>query len=139
MSSVEEGYVHSFEFKTIKADGETHKVVNARVAFGRSRYDKDKDEYVDTGTVWADLSLWGTRAESLADVLKAGASILAVGKFYQRKWKNSETGEDMYGMGFRAEQVGILPRCVQSVVYKSKGSIKGVQETGENFDDGIPF
>ncbi|MCY3770015.1 MAG: single-stranded DNA-binding protein [Gammaproteobacteria bacterium] len=120
MSSTETGYIHSTSFNIRTVQGKNRKVMNARVLFQRSRYDEDAQEYVDTGSVWADLSLWGSRAEALESVLKPGAAVLAAGTFYQRKWTHKETGEDQVGMGFRAEEVAILPRCIERIEYKAR-------------------
>ncbi len=132
MSSTETGYIHSTNFNTRTVQGNPRKVMNARVLFQRSRYDEETREYVDTGSVWADLSIWGSRAEALEGVLKPGASVMAMGTFHQRKWTHKETGEERTGMGFRAEEVAILPRCIDRIDYKERQNSREEAPAGES-------
>lgn len=61
------------------------------VAENHSRYDKDKNEWITTGTTWYRVTIWDEFAENVANVLAKGDRVIIEGRSYTRSYeKDSE-------------------------------------------------
>jgi single-stranded DNA-binding protein len=84
------------------------------VAEGHSRFDKQSKEWKDTGTTWRRVTVFGKRAETLADVLREGAKqqVVVIGREETREWTNDD-GTTGSGIEVVADIVGLIPTAGQ--------------------------
>lgn len=84
--------------------------ISFTVAEGHSRFDKQSKEWKDTGTTWRRVTVFGKRAETLADVLREGAKqqVVVIGREETREWTNDD-GTTGSGIEVVADIVGIIP------------------------------
>ena len=84
------------------------------VAEGHSRYDKQANEWKDTGTTWRNVTVFGKRAEALAEVLREGAKqkVVVMGREETREYEHN--GEKRTSLDCVAEVVGLIPAAQQS-------------------------
>ncbi len=126
--SVENAYVHSVgcSTKSINRKGEPTDVdlANLRVNIDRSRRSGEDEQgnpvYDDSKSYWVDVELWGPRAKHLKGVITQGASIMMTGRYDSNVWSDKESGEEKSRLVFVADDIAILPRCLESVVLKAK-------------------
>jgi single-stranded DNA-binding protein len=85
------------------------------VAEGHSRFDKQSKEWKDTGTTWRRVTVFGKRAETLADVLREGAKqqVVVIGREETREWTNDD-GTTGSGIEVVADIVGLIPSAKQA-------------------------
>lgn len=95
------------EFRVTQGGDE---VLNFRMAHTRSRFDKDRNEWVDLNTTWWNVALWDKSAQLLADELSKGQRVIVTGSVemreYERKDGTTGTSPDL-----RATAVAITPRA----------------------------
>ena len=128
MSSVEIGYVHMVqtETKRVKKNGVTEDVALTclRVHVDRSRRvgedAQGKPLYNNDRGFWINFEMWGFKAKHLAAVVSKGAMIMMVGRYDNNAWTDKESGEARAALVFVADEVAILPRCIESVQFKQK-------------------
>lgn len=63
-----------------------------RVYFDRARPDGNGG-YKDEGGFWANVTIWGRKAERVAKLLPKGARICVLGTICKDRWADKETGE----------------------------------------------
>lgn len=80
-----------------------------RVAENHSFYDKDRQEWKQTGTTWRDLTFWGKKAEELDGAFRKQDWVAVSGKEESREWE-TKTGEKRTSLGMRDPLVGIIPK-----------------------------
>ncbi|GAA1046069.1 single-stranded DNA-binding protein [Rothia amarae] len=80
-----------------------------RVAENHSFYDKDRQEWKQTGTTWRDLTFWGKKAEELDGAFRKNDWVAVSGKEESREWE-TKTGEKRTSLGMRDPLVGIIPK-----------------------------
>lgn len=100
----------------IKFSNEGQARIKFSVAEGHSRFDKQQNKWVDTGTTWRNVTVFGKRAETLSDVLRAGAKqqVVVIGREETREYdKNDGTGKG-YSFDVIADIVGIIPTAQQA-------------------------
>lgn len=94
------------EFRVTQGGDE---VLNCRIAHTRSRFDKDRNEWVALNTTWWNVALWDKNAQFLADELTKGQRVLVTGSVemreYDRKDGTTGTSPDL-----RATSIAIIPR-----------------------------
>lgn len=80
------------------------------VAEGHSRFDKQAKEWKDTGTTWRRVTVFGKRAEVLADTIREGAKqqVVVIGREETREWQKDD-GTTGSGIEVVADIVGIIP------------------------------
>lgn len=85
------------------------------VAEGHSRFDKQAKEWKDTGTTWRRVTVFGKRAEVLADTLREGAKqqVVVIGREETRDWQKDD-GTTGSSLEVVADIVGIIPRAPQN-------------------------
>ena len=67
-----------------------------------------------------DASLWGTRGESAARLLKKGSRVSVTGELYEETWQDKESGEDRRTLRIRADHVDLDPNRLDSVTLLSR-------------------
>ncbi len=126
--STETAYVHSVEIstKSVNRKGEPTEIdlANLRVNVDRSRRSGEDEQgnptYDDSKSFWVDVELWGPRVKHLKGVVAKGASIMMSGIYINNTWTDKESGEDRSKLVFVADEIAVLPRCVESLTLKAK-------------------
>ena len=102
---------------TAGEDGEP--VCSLRIFFDRPKPDGNGG-FDDKGGFWLDVSLWGTRGEAAAQLLKKGARVSVSGELYEDAWQDNESGEERRKLRLRATHVDLdLARLVGVTWHRS--------------------
>lgn len=73
-----------------------HLVANFRVASTSRRYDRDKGEWIDSGTLFVTVTAWRALAQNVGDSLKKGQPVVVMGRYYQREFTKNEVLRTAY-------------------------------------------
>jgi len=81
------------------------------VAEGHGKFDKQTQQWVDTGTTWYAVTVFGRQAEALAEVIREGAKqrVAVAGKQSTREYEAN--GETRTSLDVIADFVGLIPRA----------------------------
>lgn len=90
-------------------------VLNFNLAENHSKKDQS-GQWVDDGTTFYRVALWGKRAETLADHLSKGQSVLVTGRFRGGEFQ-SKQGETVRTYEVTANHVAVVPRPQKSDRY----------------------
>ena len=83
-------------------------VASGRIADTPRKFDRDRGEGVDSGeTLWLGFSLWGRKAEALADAARKGDLVVLTGTLTQRTFADKH-GQDRTVVEVKASEVRIL-------------------------------
>ena len=79
------------------------------VAENHSRFDKQQNQWIDTGVTWFNVTVFGKDAENLADVIKEGAKqiVTVQGRQSTRAYTTKE-GEERTSLDVVADAVGLV-------------------------------
>ena len=79
------------------------------VAENHSRFDKQQNQWIDTGVTWFNVTVFGKDAENLADVIKEGAKqiVTVQGRQSTRAYTTKE-GEERTSLDVIADAVGLV-------------------------------
>jgi|SRR6185312_3322241 len=83
------------------------------VGESHSRFDKQANEWKKTGTTWRNVTVFGKRAEALAETIQEGAKqqVVVIGREETREYeKDGQTG---YSFDVIADIVGVVPQAQQ--------------------------
>ena len=75
-----------------------------RVYFDRARPDGNGG-YRDEGGFWANVTIWGRKAERVAKLLPKGARVCVLGTLCKDRWADKETGETRERDAILAEDI----------------------------------
>lgn len=83
------------------------------VAEGHGRFDKQTNQWQDTGTTWWNVTVFGRDAETLAETIQEGAKqrVNIIGRAETREYEAN--GEKRTSLDVIADSVGIIPRNQQ--------------------------
>ena len=83
------------------------------VAEGHGRFDKQTNQWQDTGTTWWNVTVFGRDAETLAETIQEGAKqrVNIIGRAETREYEAN--GEKRTSLDVIADSVGIIPRTQQ--------------------------
>ena len=84
-------------------------VLSMGVAVNDRRKNQQTGEWEDGETLWLGFSLWGKKAEALADAAKKGDLVLVTGTLTQRSFEGKH-GEQRTVIEVKATEVAIVPR-----------------------------
>lgn len=98
-------------------------VASGRIADTPRRKNQQTGEWEDGETLWLSFSLWGKKAEALADAAKKGDLVLVTGTLTQRTF-DGKHGEQRTVIEVKATEVAIVPR-IQSGAGWSKDRTVG--------------
>lgn len=90
----------------------------ARIGFSvgesHSKFNKQSNQWEDTGVTWRNVTVFGKRAEALAEVLREGAKqkVVVIGREETREYEHN--GEKRTSLDCVAEVVGLIPAAQQS-------------------------
>lgn len=84
------------------------------VAEGHQRFNKQTNVWDETGTTWRRVTVFGKRAETLADVLREGAKqqVVVIGREETRAWQKDD-GSSGESLEVVADVVGLIPTSNQ--------------------------
>lgn len=79
------------------------------VAENHQRFDKQQNQWIDTGVTWFNVTVFGKDAENLADVIKEGAKqiVTVQGRQSTRAYTTKE-GEQRTSLDVVADAVGLV-------------------------------
>lgn len=94
----------------------------------------------DKPTIWFNCSLFGKRAESLAQYLTKGQSVTLVGTLTEREYTNKE-GAKVKAQDVRVSDIALQGGQKQQApaAKKVEGYQGGTGKRDSSFDDDIPF
>lgn len=80
------------------------------VAESHGRFDRTTNQWQETGTTWRDVTVFGKRAEVLADTLREGAKqqVVVIGREETREYDRMD-GTKGSALEVVADVVGIIP------------------------------
>lgn len=88
--------------------------ISFSVGEGHSKFNKQTNQWDKTGTTWRNVTVFGKRAEALAEVLQEGAKqqLVVIGREETREYEHN--GEKRESLDCIADIVGIVPSAQQS-------------------------
>lgn len=104
------------------------------VAEGHGRFDKQTNQWQDTGTTWRNVTAFGKQAEDLASVIQEGQKqrVVVAGREETREYEAN--GETRTSLDVIADYVGIIPRADMPSAPQSQpqqsGGFSGAQQAG---------
>ena len=109
------------------ADGR-REIAEMRVYFDR-RVPKGNG-FEDKGGFWLTVSVWGSRAARVAEIIQKGARIQVTGSLRQESWTDKESGAERSELRLTAESFTLDPLCIDSVAYKKRSGNDGGNARG---------
>lgn len=99
-------------------------VCNLSVRFKRFKPSKDAESgFEDKGGFWADVAVWGNKAQQVARLLKKGAAVCVKGELYEESWQDKE-GNEKTSIKINADGVYLLlNQSVEEIVFAPKDKI----------------
>lgn len=95
-------------------------VASGRVADTPRHKNRQTGEWEDGETLWLSFSLWGKKAEALADAAKKGDLVLVTGTLTQRTFEGKH-GEQRTVIEVKATEVAVVPLKKQESPGFSRG------------------
>jgi len=105
------------------AGEDSEPVCSLRVFFDRPKPDGNGG-FDDKGGFWLDVSLWGTRGEAAARLLKKGTRVSVMGELYEDAWQDNESGEDRCKLRLRATHVDLDLARLEGVTWHVNANVK---------------
>lgn len=102
------GKIHGLK---VSNDGKPR--ISFSVGEGHSKFNKQTNQWDKTGTTWRNVTVFGKRAETLAEVLQEGAKqqLVVIGREETREYEHN--GEKRESLDCIADSVGIVPSVSQ--------------------------
>lgn len=110
------------------------------VAENHSYKDREKDEWVERGTLWHNCEVWGDKAEYYKKFVQKGVGILVVGKeTISPSEELDENNNPKYlNQKIVVGELGLLTRKIESITYQPKKPfVEG--EANQNNSNDLPF
>lgn len=131
------GNIGKVEEPKFSNDGQCR--IKFSVAESHSRFDKQQNKWIDTGTTWRNVTVFGKRAETLSDVLKTGAKqqVVVIGREETREYDKNDGSGKGYSFDVVADIVGIIPapgqqQPAQSQQSQQQGNWGGQSQNASN-------
>ena len=95
------------------------------VAEGHGKFDKQTQQWQDTGTTWWAVTVFGRQAEALAEVIREGAKqrVVVSGRSSTREYEAN--GETRTSLDVIADSVGVIPSNPQNGQNGPQGGFQG--------------
>jgi single-strand DNA-binding protein len=117
-------------------------ITSFSMATSESYKDKQTGQKVEK-TEWHNITMFGKLAEITAEYVKKGSKIYIEGKLKTDKWKDKDTGKDVYKTSIVANEMQMLGGKSESNNDQSKSSKPQWSNDDHNIDDlkddDIPF
>ncbi|MFF6873690.1 single-stranded DNA-binding protein [Streptomyces sp. NPDC012450] len=81
-------------------------VAKFSVAVNRRTFDRQTNQWKESGADFHRVTVWRTLAENVAGTLTKGMRVILAGDLRQRSWQDQKTGETRYGWEVTADSVG---------------------------------
>lgn len=81
-------------------------VAKFSVAVNRRQFDRQANEWKDSGSDFHRVTAWRQLAEHIAETLTKGMRVIVVGDLRQRSWTDDKTNEKRYAWEITADAVG---------------------------------
>ena len=110
---------------------------SGRIADTPRRKNQQTGEWEDGETLWLSFSLWGKKAEALADAAKKGDLVLVTGTLTQRTF-DGKHGEQRTVIEVKATEVAIVPRIQSGAGWskdRSAGTDPWAQQSSHTADE----
>lgn len=106
--------------KTVRVGGVDRKVAEVRVFFDEYYFDDTKQEYVQEGGFWMQVSQWDERGEEAARLLRQGYRVKVEGRL--REFMYTVEGTDIKVPGFQiiADDITLCLNRIESITAKPK-------------------
>ena len=112
-------------------------VASGRIADTPRRKNQQTGEWEDGETLWLGFSLWGKKAEALADAAKKGDLVLVTGTLTQRTFEGKH-GEQRTVIEVKATEVAVVPRIQSGAGWskdRSAGTDPWAQQSSHTADE----
>ena len=96
-------------------------VLNMSLADNHSRFDKQKNEWEQTGTSWYRLTLWDAHAQNGADALKKGDHVIVTGRAETRTFTDKD-GQERESREIQVHEIGKVISKRDTQQQQSQGS-----------------
>lgn len=126
----------ALKYVDTKSSEEARAVAEMRVYFDHRRPDGEGG-YRDEGGFWADVAIWGKKAETAARLLDKGARVCVFGTLYKQRWTDKQSGqpreedailaEDITLDLLRVEQIALRPPREREPAAAESASAPGPQ------------
>lgn len=95
------------------------------VAESHGKFDKQTNQWVDTGVTWWACTVFGRHAEALAEVIREGAKqrVVVTGRSSTREYEAN--GETRTSLDVIADSVGVIPSNPQNGQNAPQGGFQG--------------
>lgn len=102
------GKIHGLK---VSNDGKPR--ISFSVGEGHSKFNKQTNQWDKTGTTWRNVTVFGKRAEALAEILQEGAKqqLVVIGREETREYEHN--GEKRESLDCIADIVGLVPSAPQ--------------------------
>ena len=103
---------------------------------------KDKDGNKQESAEFHNITVYGRQAETTAQYLKKGQSVLIEGRIQTRNWEDKETGKKIYRTEIIAERVQFGPKkdgAASNFNSGSKDQNKNQDDKSQANDEGIEY
>ena len=116
-----------------KASDETRPVAEMRVYFDHRRPDGDGG-FRDEGGFWADVTIWGAKAETAARVLPKGARVCVFGTLFKERWTDRQSGQPREADAILADDITLDLLRVEEITLRpaKERDEAGAGESGES-------
>lgn len=104
-------------------------VADFTIASTPRRFDKTANEWKDGETLFVRCSIWREAAENVAESLRKGMRVIAVGNLVQRSWEDRD-GNKRTSVELQVEEVGPSLRRAKAVVTRTGGRSDAPQAHG---------
>lgn len=98
----------------------------------------DRDQFVDSGGFWMNVSWFDKKAETVGRLLKKGAAVLVTGDLHVETWADPKTGELKAAFKVNADEVCFDMRSLADVTYRQRSAERGPQPQPNIGNSGHP-
>lgn len=119
-----------------QTNGNGTPVLNFSVAVNDRRKNQATDEWEDYAN-FVDCSLFGRRAEALAQYLKKGTKVAIDGKLRYSTWQDKNTGDNRHSLGVLVDELEFMSQ--RDGAGATGGSPAPQQAPDYGADDDVPF
>lgn len=103
-------------------------VGNVTIAVSDRKFDRQKNEWVDSDVWFARCTLWGEIAEHVAGSIHKGTRVIAEGRIGQREWQDKD-GVKRISVEITLDEIG--PSLRYATAQVTRAASGGGQQTGQ--------
>lgn len=102
---------------------------------------RNGDEWADEPN-WVDVTVWGNRAEAIAQYMTKGTHVCVKGRLHQNTWKDKQTGQSRSKLEVVCEDIDFQGQQGQQLARQHRAPSQQYEEYGQEpeiYDSDIPF